>query len=85
MITITDCIGLCDVKEEEVEAIAQHEHIPMIVAIEMAEQLIHEKDGAARIRQIIVDDLCHAEEVGHHDEVQHWKRVLLHFDERCVV
>lgn len=32
MLTFDDCVALCDLSEEEVAAIAEHEHIPAIVA-----------------------------------------------------
>ena len=32
MITLEDCIGLCGLTEEEVLAIAEHEHLPEIAA-----------------------------------------------------
>ncbi len=81
MITIKDCIGLCDLDEEEVEAVAQHEHIPEIVAIEMVEKLVHQTDGLPKIRQMIVDDLVHAQNAGYEKGIKHWQRVLQHFDE----
>jgi hypothetical protein len=35
MITIDDCIGLSGLTEDEVDAIAEHEHLPEIVAAEL--------------------------------------------------
>jgi hypothetical protein len=32
MITLEDCIAFCDLTEEEVLAIAEHEHLPEIAA-----------------------------------------------------
>ena len=32
MITLEDCIAMCDLDEAEVLAIAEHEHIPEIAA-----------------------------------------------------
>jgi hypothetical protein len=32
MITLEDCVGFCGLTEEEVLAIAEHEHLPQIVA-----------------------------------------------------
>jgi ATP dependent DNA ligase domain len=39
MITLEDCIGLCGLTEEEVLAIAEHEHLPEIAATALAEYL----------------------------------------------
>jgi len=82
MITIVDRLGLCDLdEEEEVEAVAQHKHIPVIVAIEMVEKLVHETDGLPKIRQMIVDGLVQAQNIGHEKEIKHWQCVLQRFDE----
>jgi hypothetical protein len=40
MLTIEDCIGLSELTEEEILAIAQHEHIPEIAGLEMGHYLI---------------------------------------------
>ena len=40
MITLEDCIGLCGLTEEEVLAIAEHEHLPEIAATALAQYLL---------------------------------------------
>lgn len=57
MLTIEDCIALSDLREEEVDAIAEHEHVPEMVAIEMGAYLVHTADGQRRIAAFIRDDL----------------------------
>jgi hypothetical protein len=39
MITLGDCIGFCGLTEEEVLAIAEHEHLPEITAAALAQYL----------------------------------------------
>ena len=34
MLTYEDCVELSDLTEEEIEAIAQHEHLPEMAALE---------------------------------------------------
>ena len=36
MITFDDCLALCELTEEEIDAIAEHEHLTGTVALEMA-------------------------------------------------
>ena len=36
MISIEDCIAMCGLTEQEVMAIAEHEHVPEIAAAAMA-------------------------------------------------
>jgi hypothetical protein len=60
MLTVEDCIGLVDLPEDVIEAIAEHEHLPEVVAAELAEYLIESPDGTPRIRAMIQDDIQHA-------------------------
>ena len=57
MITIEDCIGLSDLREDEILALAEHEHIPEIAATALGAYLLHEKHGADRIKEMIEDDI----------------------------
>ena len=57
MITIQDCIALCGLCEEEVLAIAEHEHIPEVVAAGLAEALLKRAHGSETIRHMIIDDI----------------------------
>ncbi|HYD31417.1 MAG TPA: hypothetical protein VEB64_11255 [Azospirillaceae bacterium] len=83
MLTIDDCIALCDLTEDEIDAIAEHEHVPEMVAVEMGSYLIHLPDGRRRIRTIIRDDIRAAQA---RDDTLHaakLKLVLRHFVEHC--
>ena len=45
MITLEDCIALCGLTEDEVLAIAEHEHIPEMAAVELAAYLLMSEQG----------------------------------------
>ena len=79
MLTLQDCIELCDLTEEEVEAIAEHEHIPIIVAAELGSYLVHSPEGVPMIRKFIRDDIEAAEARGDKAHVRLLKLVLWHF------
>lgn len=80
MITLEDCIGLCGLTEEEVLAIAEHEHLPEIAAAAMAQYLLSLEHGSETVRDMIVDDIRRAQRVGHHKEhVVTLLHVLHHF------
>ncbi len=64
MITLQDCIGMCGLTEEEVLAIAEHEHLPEIAATAMAQYLLSLEHGSEKVRDMIVDDIRHAQHVG---------------------
>ena len=57
MISLQDCIGLCGLTQEEVDAIADHEHVPDVVAAAIASYLIHAPHGLEKVRDMIVDDI----------------------------
>lgn len=57
MITLEDCIAMCGLTEEEVLAIAEHEHIPEIVATAEASYLLNDEHGIEKIRDMIIDDI----------------------------
>lgn len=73
MITLEDCIGLCDLTAEEVAAIAEHEHVPDMVAATLGAYLLHEQHGAQRIRDMMIDDIRAA--VRRHD-VAHARQLV---------
>ena len=81
MLTYEDVIGLCDLTDDEVRAIAQHEHIPDIVAAELGNYLVHTEDGLARLKMMIVDDIAEAKRTNNHRDLMRYKAVLLHFTE----
>jgi hypothetical protein len=79
MITIEDCIGLSGLTKEEVDAIAEHEHLPEIVATELGSCLVATEVGQSEIRRMIEDDIAEASEHEHHKRAAALKIVLGHF------
>lgn len=63
-LTFEDCIGLCDLSEKEVLAIAEHEHIPAMAAIELGDYLARTPAGEQRIKAMIRDDIAAASGCG---------------------
>ena len=81
MLTYEDCLGLCELTEEEVLAIAEHEHIPAIAAAEMGNYLVHTDDGIRAIRKMILDDIGAARNRSDFRHSAELKMVLHHFVE----
>ena len=79
MLSYEDCLALCELTEDEIEAIAEHEHLPQMAALELGSYLIHSPDGVPHIKRIILDDIQHAEHSGNSKHVLHLKLVLKHF------
>ena len=61
MITLEDCIGLCGLTEEEVLALAEHEHLSEIAATALAQYLLSQEHGSEKVRDMIVDDMRKAQ------------------------
>jgi hypothetical protein len=60
VLTFKDCLGLSELSEEEIDAIAEHEHLPLIVALEFGNALIHRPGGDQAIAAMIGDDITEA-------------------------
>ena len=81
MLTLQDCIELSELTEEEILAIAEHEHIPEMLALELGNYLIHSPSGEQRIKAMIVDDIEAARCSGDHKRVLALKMCLKHYVE----
>jgi hypothetical protein len=80
MITLEDCVALCGLTEQEVLAIAEHEHLPEIASAALASYLVHqEKYGLNRVRDMIVHDIRTAQACGDKEHVLVLLHVLHHF------
>lgn len=79
MITVEDCVALCGLTEEEVLAIAEHEHVPEIAAAALAEYLKQQEHGTEKIRDMIVDDIRASEAHNDKKHVVTLLHVLHHF------
>ena len=79
MISLDDCIGLCGLTEEEVLALAEHEHIPEILAAALAQQLLCQSDGCRRIAAMIADNICTATTHGDRRHTEELRRTLRQF------
>ncbi len=84
MLTIEDCIALSELTEEEIDAIAEHDHLPETIAVELGAYLYHLPDGRAAIKSIIRDDIAAALAGGDRRHVAKLKLALRHFIERTV-
>jgi len=57
MITLEECIALCGLSPEEIDAICEHEHIPEVAAAALADSLMRHKAGERRVARMIRDDI----------------------------
>jgi hypothetical protein len=79
MLSLQDCLALCELTEDEVLAIAHHERIPEIAAAELGHYLVRTPEGEKRIKSIIRDDIAEARTVGDRTRELALKLVLRDF------
>lgn len=79
MLTYEDCVGLSELTEGEIEAIAEHEHIPEMAALEMGNYLVHTAMGERRLKAIIADDIATARASGNRKHAAVLQTVLKNF------
>lgn len=79
MLTIEDCIGLCQLTEDEIAAVAEHEHLPDILALELANYLCETPEGEVRVERMVVDDIEAARRRGDLVHAAKLKRTLQQF------
>jgi len=60
MLTLKECIDLSDLSDAEVAAIAEHEHVPEIIAAEIGCGLVHSPTGRLILKRFIRDNLVRA-------------------------
>lgn len=81
MLSIDDCIALSMLTEDEIAAIAEHEHIPFVAATEMGCYLCHSPDGVPMLKRIILDDIDAATKRGDFHHAAKLRLVMKHFIE----
>lgn len=79
MLSLEDCVALSCLTEEEIEAIAEHEHLPMVVAAELGSYLVQSPDGSRHIKRMIQDDIKAANARGDLLHALTLKLVLRHY------
>ena len=81
MLTFEDCLALCELTEDEVDAIAEHEQVSETVAVELGNYLIQGPDGQVLIEHMIVEDIQAAGRRGDLAHAAHLKQTLRRFIE----
>ena len=79
MLSLEDCVALSSLTEAEIAAIAEHEHLPMVIAAELGHYLVQTPDGGRCIKRMIRDDITVAQERGDLLHALALKLVLRHY------
>lgn len=59
---LQDCIDFTDLTREQIEAVARHEGLPEVVALEWAETVLDQEGGRFVLERILAEEIeiCHA-------------------------
>jgi hypothetical protein len=79
MLTFEDVLELSELSEDEIAAIAEHEHIPAVCAAEYGYYLCHNANGVPMLRRIIMDDIMAARRHENYEKEMKLREVLKHF------
>ena len=82
MLSQTDFIGCSSLYECEVEAIAEHENVPMAVAVVIGENLLTTQDGVLCLHKMVIEDIEHAIESHDHDKALRFSETYKFVSER---
>jgi len=78
MLTYEECLELSDLTADEVDAIAEHEHMDPMIAMALGHYMItHE--GEQKIKRIIMDDIDKAQRDRNYAHAEMLQKVLNHF------
>lgn len=79
MLSLKDCLDYCDMDQDEISAVAEHEHIPVIVAAELCDSLLHTEEGVCNLHAMLLDNIATALEHGEVGRAGQLSRTYQHF------
>jgi hypothetical protein len=79
MLTLKDCLDFCELTEDEIHAIAEHEQVPEIVAAELGSSLLQSGSGVQAIQRFIQDNIRNAESNGQAEKAKRLEKLLARF------
>lgn len=79
MLSLEECLDFCGLDSEEVEGIAKHEHLPLIVAAELGYQMLQTSDGIAALQAILLDNIEIARCRGEKVRADEYAKIYRHF------
>lgn len=79
MLSLRDCLDYCDLTDDEVDLLAEHEHLPADVAAALACGLVQSEEGVVVFDQCMKDMVSDALETGRFDRAEHVLHVYAQF------
>lgn len=82
MLTLRDCLDYADLSQDEVDTLAQYQHLPPIVAAELACALAQNEDGLNLLRDLFRQCLERACDEGDARRICQAETILKRFEAR---
>lgn len=70
MLSMQDVLDYCDLDRGEIEAVAEHEHVPLTIAAELGETLLCSPEGVCTLHGMIIENMEHALKCGQFEHVK---------------
>lgn len=80
MLSLQECIDFSDLSKDEIEAIAEHEHVPEIVAAEIGATLLQTTSGVCLIKLYLLENIEQARSRGNFDKANHLEALYRRFN-----
>ncbi len=81
MLTLRDCLDFCDLSEDLVDAIAEHDHLPPILATELATCLAGAPGGLLVIHSYLRDNAAASQHCRDCDRRERVAETLVRFEQ----
>lgn len=79
MLSGQECFEFCGLTEDEIHAIAEHEHVTEIVAAELGACLLQTDIGTWLIKRYMLEDIKNAEMHGQSERAKRLRQILDQF------
>ena len=78
MLTLRECLDFCELGDDEIVAIAEHEGVTEIVAAEIGSTLLETDEGVRQIKRILGEAIEKAKAQEHPRKARRLERALTH-------
>lgn len=78
MLALQDLLDYCDLDKGEIEAIAEHEHVPLAVAAEISACLLSSPEGVCKLHSMIHENMERAFRYGHLEHAKELEATYQH-------
>ena len=82
MLSVRDCLDYCDLTEDDVALVAEHEQISDNIALQLVCSLVQTPEGVLALSMSMEEMIESAARIGDHAKAERAARVYAHFSRR---